>query len=107
MAKIEWHKNAQKLYRDYVENANIQFGKSTGRRWLKERIDIEWRLKRYPVSYPPEELLQGMKVLYRRCHLMNRRFKIIHTYDEAADTVHIMDIWDTKANPKALIRRIK
>ena len=40
MAKIEWHENAKKLFRDYVENANSEFGMSTGRRWLKERLDI-------------------------------------------------------------------
>ena len=80
---------------------------STGRRWLKERLDIEWRLERYPVSYPPEELLQKEDALFRRCHLMNHRFKLIYFYDEVEDTVHIMDIWDTKANPKALIKRIK
>ena len=107
MAKIEWHYKAKLLFRDYVENANIEFGKSTGRRWLKERLDIEWRLERYPVSYPPEELLQNRDILYRRCHLMNRRFKIIYLYDETEDTVHIMDIWDTKSNPKALVRRIR
>ena len=107
MAKIEWHDNAKKLFRDYVENANTEFGKTTGRRWLKERTDIEWRLERQPVSFPPEELLQGKTILYRRCHLMNRRFKIIYTYDETVDTVHIMDIWDTRMNPKALIKRIR
>ena len=31
---------------------------------------------------------------------MNRRFKIIHYYDESEDTVHIIDIWDTKRNPR-------
>jgi len=41
------------------------------------------------------------------CHLISRRFKIIYTYDEVSNTVHIMDIWDTRMNPKALIRRIK
>ena len=41
------------------------------------------------------------------CHIMNRRFKIIYFYDEVKDIVHIMDIWDTKMNPRALIRRIK
>ena len=107
MAKIEWHENAKKLFRDYVENANSEFGMSTGRRWLKERLDIEWRLERYPVSYPPEELLQKEDALFRRCHLMNHRFKLIYFYDEVEDTVHIMDIWDTKANPKAMIKRIK
>ena len=38
---------------------------------------------------------------------MNRRFKIIYYYDESEDTVHLVDIWDTRMNPKALIRRIK
>ena len=38
---------------------------------------------------------------------MNRRFKIIYFYDQVEDIVHIMDIWDTKRNPSALIRRIK
>lgn len=107
MAKIIWHEKATQEFMNYVENANIEFGKSTGQRWLKERKEIEWRLERYPTSYTPEELLRGMKVLYRRCHIMNRRFKIIYTYDEAEDTVHIMDVWDTRMNPKALIKRIK
>ena len=38
---------------------------------------------------------------------MNRRFKIIYYYDEADNTVHVIDIWDTRRNPSALIRRIK
>ena len=38
---------------------------------------------------------------------MNRRFKVIYTYDENKDIVYIMDIWDTKTNPQTLIRRIK
>lgn len=38
---------------------------------------------------------------------MNRRFKLIYYYDEAEDVVHVIDIWDTKMNPKALIRRIR
>ena len=107
MAKIIWHEKATQEFMNYVENANVEFGKSTGQRWLKERKEIEWRLERYPTSYTPEELLRGMKVIYRRCHIMNRRFKIIYTYDEVEETVHIMDVWDTRMNPKALIKRIK
>ncbi len=37
---------------------------------------------------------------------MNRRFKFIYYYDEVEDIVHIIDIWDTRMNPKALIKRI-
>ena len=38
---------------------------------------------------------------------MSRRFKIIYYYDEVEDIVYIVDIWDTRMNPKTLIRRIK
>ena len=82
MAKIEWEDEAKLMFRQFVKNARVEFGESTSRRWLKERLDIEWRLERYPVSYPPEELLQKEDALFRRCHLMNHRFKLIYFYDE-------------------------
>ena len=45
--------------------------------------------------------------MFRRCHIMNRLFKIIYYFDEAEDVVHLVDIWDAKMNPKTLTRRIK
>ena len=91
----------------YVENARLEFGVSTARKWQTERKSLEWNLKRYPTSFTPEALLLGREILYRRCHLMNRRFKLIYFYDEQNDTVRIVDIWDTRMNPKALVRRIE
>ena len=38
---------------------------------------------------------------------MNRRFKLIHYYDALEDTIHIIDIWDTRMNPNTLVKRIK
>lgn len=107
MAKIIWKESARQLLAQYIINAFEEYGESTAKRWEKEVYDIEWRLERYPDSYPPEELLQGRKKLHRHCHLMHRRFKLIYHYDETSDTVFIEDIWDSKMNPKALIRRIK
>jgi len=107
MAVIRWKPSAWQLFNDYLENARLAFGRKTASRWENEVLRIYERLKQHPTSYPPEELLQRTKVLYRRCHIMSRRFKIIYTYDEEEDIVHIMDIWDTKRNPKALIKRIK
>lgn len=91
----------------YVKNAFSEYGKATAQRWLRERQDIEWRLESYPTSYTPEELLQEMDFLYRGCLMMSRRFKLIYYYDEVKEIVHVMDIWDTRMNPKALIRRIE
>ena len=107
MAKIDWSDEAKQAFKSYVKNARIEFGEKTAKRWISERKDIEWRLERFPESYPLEELLSGRFLLYRRCHLMSKRFKFIYYYDEIEDTVHIVRIWDTRMNDKALIRSIK
>jgi plasmid stabilization system protein ParE len=107
MAKIIWRDNALQLLAQYIDNALIEFGKKAAKRWLTEKKNIEWRLERYPDSFPPEELLQGRTILHRRCHMMHRRFKLIYHYEETEDTVYVEDIWDTRMNPETLIRRIK
>ena len=107
MVKIIWEESALAVLLEYIENARLEFGDSTVKRWQKERKAIEWRLEHYPTSYPPDELLLERPALYRHCHLMHRRFKIIYYYDEVEKAVHIIDIWDTRMNPNALIRRIK
>ena len=107
MAQIVWREKAEQLFWAFVEYAGQEFGKTTAQRWQKERKAIEWRLERFSESYPLEELLVGRDIRYRRSHIMNRRFKIIYHYNELEDAVHVIDIWDTKRNPSALIRRIK
>ena len=107
MAKIEWSDEAKWAFMEYVKNARIEFGETTAQRWLKDRKNIEWRLQRYPDSYPLVELLEGREILYRRCSMMNRRFQMIYFYDKSKETVYIVDIWDVRRNPKTLIRKIK
>ena len=107
MAKIDWTDKFLHQLNHYIDNASIEYGKSTARRWAEEVAAFEERLKVYPTSYSPERLLRDKETLYRSCHLMNRRFKVIYYYDESNDVVHLVDIWDTKMNPKALVRRIK
>ena len=106
MVKIEWSDEAIQAFVAYVKNARIEFGETTAKRWLNERKNIEWRLERYPESYPPEELLVGRKLQYRRCSMMNRRFKLIYFYEESRNVVHIVDIWDVRRNPKTLTSRL-
>ena len=107
MSKIIWREDALHLLVQYVNHALEEFGESTAQRWQTEIKQIEWRLERYPDSYPPEELLPIRNILHRRCHLMHRRFKLIYHYDESTDIVYVEDIWDTRMNPKTLRRRIK
>ncbi len=106
MAVIEWTPSAWQTYNDYLENARLEFGKKTALHWEEEMLHIYERLKLYPTSYTPEALLGTRRILYRSCHLMHRRFKLIYYYDEFEDTVRLVDIWDAKMNPKTLIKRI-
>lgn len=107
MAVIEWTPSAWQTYNDYLENARIEYGRKTALHWEGYMLHIYERLKLYPMSYTPEALLSDKKILYRSCLMMHRRFKLIYYYDESEDTVYLVDIWDTKMNPKALIKRIK
>ena len=106
MAKIIWRKRPLQLLDYYIGNASEEFGQSTARKWAEDVEAFEDRVKRYPLSYPPERLLRGKEKAFRQCHIMNRRFKIIYFYDEVKDAVTVMDIWDTRMNPKTLVHRI-
>ena len=107
MVKIIWHDNATIMLGYHLEYARIEFGESTMKRWKTEIAAFEERVKLFPESYPPESLLKDTPVLYRFRHLMNRRFKLIHYYDESEETIHVVDIWDTRMSPEKLIHRIK
>ena len=106
MAVIKWKDSAWELYNEMLEYARAEFGEKTGRRWEKELLAINERLRTYPDSYPPEELLDGKAIRYRRCHMMHQRFKLIYFYDDSKDTVYIVDLWDSRMAPYNLKTRI-
>jgi plasmid stabilization system protein ParE len=107
MAKIIWQKRASKALDTHLLYAYSEFGKSTAKRWLAEIAHVESRIASMPLSYTQEPLLSGKKRVYRYCHLMNRRFKLIYCYYPSSNIVRIADIWDTRVNPETLTRRIK
>ena len=107
MATIEWTEKFLSILNRYIDEARTEYGRATALRWAEEIATMEERLRIYPLSYSPERLLLGRAITYRRCHVMNRRFKIIYYYDEKEDVVHLIDIWDTRRNPKMLVRRVK
>lgn len=106
MVKIVWRKRPLQLLDYYMGNAREEFGQSTALKWAEEVALFETRVRHFPSSYAPESLLLGKRRVFRRCHIMNRRFKIIYFFDESKDIVTVMDIWDSRMDPKALIRRI-
>lgn len=106
MAKIIWSEEAMRVYLEHVEYARLEYGNSTAKRWHNERKQIEWRIERYPTSYPQEALLRNLSKTYRSCHIIRRRFKIIFSFDEVNDVVYVVDIWDTRMTPKTLVQGI-
>ena len=107
MVKIIWQKKASRALDERLAYASAEFGTSTAKRWTKEVAHVEARIASMPMSYTQEPLLVGNKHVYRYCHLMNRRFKLIYCYYPSSNTVRVVDIWDTRMNPQALKRRIK
>ena len=107
MAKVVWTEEFHLEFDSCLEYASITFGKSTAKKWADEIAKFEHRASLFPTSYSPEHLLEGKRFLYRSCQVMSRRFKLIFYYDEVEGTIHLVDIWDTRMNPQALIRRIK
>ena len=106
MAKVSWTIKADSLFDKYVFNAFLEYGQKTSKKWMQERIVFADRVAKQPESYMLEPLLADRKRKYRSCQIMGR-FKIVYFYAKSSEVVHVVDIWDSKANPKALIRRIK
>jgi len=107
MVKIVWQKRANRALDEHVAYARAEFGKSTAKRWINEITRAEVRIASMPMSFTSEPLLKGRKHVYRYCHLMNRRFKLIYCYYPTSGVARIVDIWDTRVNPMTLKRRIK
>ena len=105
MAQIKWTKKAQRLYFERVLYAYKEFGRATAKRWHDNRKRIERQLELYPESYSFESILRERRLQYRSCHFM-RRFKIVYFYARTSNTVHIVDIWDTRMSPETLERRV-
>lgn len=105
MAKVKWTVKADRLFNNYVFDAFLVYGRKTSKKWMQERITFADRVAKHPESYTSEALLADRKRRYRSCRIMGR-FKIIHYYAKTSDTVHIVDIWDTRMNPETLKRRL-
>jgi plasmid stabilization system protein ParE len=105
MAKVKWQKRAEReLYR-YLVKGYLEFGETTANKFSAKVASLNSDLAKYPETGFPEPLLKDRKRLYRARHIL-KRFKLIYYYSESSDTVHIVDIWDTRREPSKLANRI-
>ena len=106
MAQIKWQKRAEKeLYR-YLVKGFIEYGESTANKFASKVTELNAEMERFPELGFPEPLLKNRSKFYRARHI-NKRFKLIYYYSERTNTVHVVDIWDSKREPQSLAKRIK
>ena len=106
MAQVRWTMKSDHLFDTYVFNAFFEFGQKTSKKWMQERIAFADLVAKHPEACPPEALLADRRRYYRSCLIM-RGFKIVYYYAKSSDTVHVVDIWDTRMSPDNLRQRIK
>lgn len=106
MAEIVWTKAVRRKLKDHLDYAYEEFGAKTMRKWLAQMEYIRDSVKKFPTSYTPVRELNDEEFMYRGCTIMSR-FKLIYHYDEQTGTVIMVDIWDTRRNPKTLKKEFK
>lgn len=104
--KVYWTKRAEKEWLRIYEYCKYTFGKSITLRFnkLTDRLDI--LLAENPYLGSKELLLEGRKKEYRSI-VVHPHYKEIYYISKKRNTIYIVDVWDVRREPKALIKRIK
>lgn len=104
-ANLIWTKLAEneieKLYEYYCENAS----EKTAIKIVNEIYRKAQILIKHPEIGHLELNLKNKKQTYR--FLLQKRFKIIYYYNKSLNRIEIMDVFDTKQNPKKLGRNLR
>ena len=106
MATVKWNKRPRKLWREALVYGHVEFGKTAALRFVHKTNKMVAQLEKFPETGAPERLLQNRKAMYRSYHLLPH-LKIIYRYYPSSDMVRIVDVWNTRMNPKTLAKRIK
>ena len=106
MAQIKWQKRAEKELYKYLIKGFIEYGETIANNFSDRVARLNAELEKYPEIGFPEPLLSSKSKLYRARHI-NKRFKLIYYYAERTNTVHVVDIWDSRREPTALAKRIR
>ncbi|MBX2959392.1 MAG: type II toxin-antitoxin system RelE/ParE family toxin [Flavobacteriales bacterium] len=87
------------IFEYFVEN----IGKPTAQKIIFTiLVDVE-KLEKNPFIGQEEDLLKNRKIKYR--YLISTNYKIIYSIDEEKGYVKIVDIFDSRQNPKKIKRK--
>ena len=106
MVQVIWQAKARKKLEKTLVFSYYEFGKKTMERFILELELVEKRLNSFPVSYPPVSLLKDKKRKYRGAIVMDN-FLVVYYYAYSSKKVRVVDFWDMRMNPQALIKGIR
>lgn len=101
---VEWYPQAiegRKMVADYIR---CRFGFKHKRKFNQEVDQAVRMIKKHPSVGPVEPLLADRASTYRSL-VVDNLSKIVYRVDD--DTIHIVDFWDCRREPKALASQVK
>jgi plasmid stabilization system protein ParE len=102
--KLKWDKEARQLVDTTAQYIEEQDGAIAGADFLEEVMHVVRLLPLVPYLGPLERLLYRSKVKFRSI-VVSKYNKII--YYVRQDEIVIVDFWDTRMNPKTLVKRLQ
>ena len=106
MAKVIWNKQAETEWRKRLLYGLDEFGETTAISFVQRTNYIVDIIRKHPKAGIREPLLRNRRKVYRYFHLIGP-FKLLYYYLESSDTIRITDIWDSRREPKKLVKRIR
>lgn len=102
--KVKLSKRFQNEFNSVVDYILDNFGASSAKEFTDSvKIRISW-IAENPLVGRCEPLLSNRKIEYR-CLIVSKHNKVI--YYTGGSTIHIVDLWDMRRDPKTLINRVK
>lgn len=103
---IEWDDDAKTRLKEIILYGIETWGIKVAKQFQEKVIKAERRLSMNPEMGPPEPLLANRLFEYRGI-IIQKNFKLIYRIDKEKDFILILDVWDTRREPKTLAGRIE
>lgn len=102
--QVKWNKSARNTFDTAIGYGLTQFGEKAAADFYRQITDTEHLLAGHPHLGKTEPLLAHRKQEYRSL-VVHQHYKIV--YYIKGQTIRIVDLWDTRANPKRLTAHIR
>lgn len=100
--KIEWTDFAWQMLSQTADGILSEYGFASYASFIKDIDDCVSLLQTQPKLGKEEHLLAQRPFLYRSV-VVDKLNKIVYTIDKERNIIFIVDIWDTRREPKLLI----